>query len=1167
MHSIKHLSNKKIKQELLDNFLNFINDELKIDTPYSVYFVEDKANASEALGKTAMYNPSTKSVYVYVTNRHPKDIMRSIAHELVHHKQHCNGDLENMSLEKAEVEANAGGYYLRKFEDRFKDNELLEANSLSRAFKRRLKAESLPAYIVGTEPGRAGTRSYVQVSVIPGKKDKCLSSEEKAAAGFCFPKKLRPELKVFGSNPEDWTLDDIIAARSNIFNDDIKNGTFTIRKDAAAKGKASIMHTAAPEEVRELITSPTLIYDIIYKLQAFRKATRPASRYIDKFTKTLKTVKDNPAFKQVIDYYKADFDPNFKPPKTMMQKVKTLFADIETASKYTMGSIGGAIGGLFKEQDDSASGPQGTPKKKSDRFMIYSPVQRNMARDITRKSIEKAVYDGKLPKNLINELVRTYALRTGEDLDDLKTRAREIYGVVPLTQKSMNATFEADQVGRAVFTMLMILSVLPIPYIWALDALAASYFISDYYDRKDASLLGLISSRQGEQALLHLLVLGMQGKGAYDLSKGLQRDARRGFVRGGLDALSAAAKAPRQFELYQRTLTELRKGLGKANLQARSIGNQLVRSGELGSKGENMLKALGEIAPEGKLVTDINKREAAAKRMSDMLEEVDAIGRRQMSSADLFANLEKRTVGATRDTADAVRKGLVKRGEGRADIFDSLERELAENPEFTEFVRSNIKTIEDASGITFVGDAEAAVLQGRNWLAGQVIDDAFKNPGIRERVLNDLLGGARLKGVSSLRKEAAIETLAKAAKNSPEAAAAFEKFVVNGQGTAREAMKTMLEKSGYGTIDDAGRLSLSEKGKSVLQGGFDTRFVNTNKEQFKKSAKELIDLYKPKLIKQYGAGYRALEKGIKKSEAALPSLLSPLRVRVPGLNYTIGLFDRLWLNFGFKNPAANKLIDLTIRLSGKSGMAARFLAKFYVFKFWMPFLAWMRFYNPYCGITFADYFKTIHTNIIDYANPFTILKVVQEPTNKLVAEYIPSKFDNSSGLFNTACKNMIDKVKNQKIDTSELSKAMQKIAVEIEAGANEAIRNGEKAIKPKLEEYVKDAQKTAKIAEKLAKGQTLTPEEDAYYKQFKKDVKTSFNKLKNAGKKGVNAAKKAQENIEDQFKPAEPVSARKEEPEDPRFQFGSQKENLSLKDYRKKVLEERLVKLTIGFSK
>ncbi len=117
MHSVKHLTNKKIKEDLLEEFLTYMNEELAIDEPYSVFFVDDKDNASEALGKTAMYNPSTKSVYVYVTNRHPKDIMRSIAHELVHHKQHCNGDLENMSLEKAEVEANAGGYFLRKFED------------------------------------------------------------------------------------------------------------------------------------------------------------------------------------------------------------------------------------------------------------------------------------------------------------------------------------------------------------------------------------------------------------------------------------------------------------------------------------------------------------------------------------------------------------------------------------------------------------------------------------------------------------------------------------------------------------------------------------------------------------------------------------------------------------------------------------------------------------------------------------------------------------------------------------------------------------------------------------------------------------------------------------------------------------------------------------------
>jgi len=117
MYIIKNLTEKSLKKELLEEFLEFANKQLDIDKPYSVYFVEDKHNAADALGRTAMYNPSTNSVYVYVTNRHPKDIMRSIAHELVHHKQHCNGDLEKMSLEDAEIDANAGGYLLRQFED------------------------------------------------------------------------------------------------------------------------------------------------------------------------------------------------------------------------------------------------------------------------------------------------------------------------------------------------------------------------------------------------------------------------------------------------------------------------------------------------------------------------------------------------------------------------------------------------------------------------------------------------------------------------------------------------------------------------------------------------------------------------------------------------------------------------------------------------------------------------------------------------------------------------------------------------------------------------------------------------------------------------------------------------------------------------------------------
>ena len=96
MYNIKNLAEKTLNKNLLEEFLSFANKKLGVDQPYSVYFVDDKANAADPLGKTAMYNPSSNSVYVYATNRHPKDILRSIDHELMHHKQNCDGRLDKM---------------------------------------------------------------------------------------------------------------------------------------------------------------------------------------------------------------------------------------------------------------------------------------------------------------------------------------------------------------------------------------------------------------------------------------------------------------------------------------------------------------------------------------------------------------------------------------------------------------------------------------------------------------------------------------------------------------------------------------------------------------------------------------------------------------------------------------------------------------------------------------------------------------------------------------------------------------------------------------------------------------------------------------------------------------------------------------------------------------
>ena len=55
---------------------------------------KDEENANMLFGRTAYYQPETQTIVVYITNRHPKDILRSYCHELIHHVQNERGDLE-----------------------------------------------------------------------------------------------------------------------------------------------------------------------------------------------------------------------------------------------------------------------------------------------------------------------------------------------------------------------------------------------------------------------------------------------------------------------------------------------------------------------------------------------------------------------------------------------------------------------------------------------------------------------------------------------------------------------------------------------------------------------------------------------------------------------------------------------------------------------------------------------------------------------------------------------------------------------------------------------------------------------------------------------------------------------------------------------------------------
>lgn len=102
----------------VSDFVNFAKDLLGIDDDVKVELAFEK---TPDLRTTAYYHNSDHRVKVYVKDRAKIDVMRSIAHELVHHKQNITGKLTDPEKDGAdgspiENEANAlAGVIMRKW--------------------------------------------------------------------------------------------------------------------------------------------------------------------------------------------------------------------------------------------------------------------------------------------------------------------------------------------------------------------------------------------------------------------------------------------------------------------------------------------------------------------------------------------------------------------------------------------------------------------------------------------------------------------------------------------------------------------------------------------------------------------------------------------------------------------------------------------------------------------------------------------------------------------------------------------------------------------------------------------------------------------------------------------------------------------------------------------
>jgi len=85
------------KPLLLEISKFMINQGMEIQPLPKVQFIDDDTdNAQDILGTTAYYDPQSKTIVLYTLDRHPKDIMRSFCHEMIHHEQNMKGTLGNI---------------------------------------------------------------------------------------------------------------------------------------------------------------------------------------------------------------------------------------------------------------------------------------------------------------------------------------------------------------------------------------------------------------------------------------------------------------------------------------------------------------------------------------------------------------------------------------------------------------------------------------------------------------------------------------------------------------------------------------------------------------------------------------------------------------------------------------------------------------------------------------------------------------------------------------------------------------------------------------------------------------------------------------------------------------------------------------------------------------
>ena len=173
------MENKQNIKDLIQKFYPHAKEKLGFDHPVRVIMRQDAENAQQSLGKTAYYDPAEKLIVLYVTDRHPKDVLRSFSHELVHHAQNCRGELDDLTTDGhyakdgkgREIEEEAylqGNLNLRDYEDSIKFEGVNEMK-LTKSQLKGLIEQTIEKITEKKFPDLTGDGKVTQADILKGR--------------------------------------------------------------------------------------------------------------------------------------------------------------------------------------------------------------------------------------------------------------------------------------------------------------------------------------------------------------------------------------------------------------------------------------------------------------------------------------------------------------------------------------------------------------------------------------------------------------------------------------------------------------------------------------------------------------------------------------------------------------------------------------------------------------------------------------------------------------------------------------------------------------------------------------------------------------------------------------------------------------------------------------